>query len=108
MQHERLAQLNRQNRVEADMQRKIESVQKVRLEKQTLRKDLVEQRQVAADANRKKSQEIKASAVALKKRKEKEARKKAIATKKAYEARVRAEEEVSVTMCEASRTVTSN
>ena len=43
LEHEALAQKNRQSRVEKDMQKKIESVQKVRQEKQSLRKDLVKQ-----------------------------------------------------------------
>ncbi|GMH65265.1 hypothetical protein TL16_g04154 [Triparma laevis f. inornata] len=93
LEHEALAQKNRQTRVEKDMQKKIESVQKVRQEKQSLRKDLVKQRQIEIEANRKKNAQIKESASALRQKRDKDARRRAVQNKKAYDKRVKEEED---------------
>ena len=93
LEHEALAQRNRQERVEREMQKKIESVQQVRQEKQYLRKDLVEQRRVEIEANKKKSKQIKEEQNKLRRRRDQAAKKKAMATKASYDKRVKEEED---------------
>ena len=93
LEHEAMAQRNRAERVEREMQKKIESVRMVRQEKQHLRKDLVEQRRIEIEANKQKSKQIKEEQKQLKKRRELAAKKKAMATKASYDKRVNEEEQ---------------